>query len=86
MKKHFFGTDARHQTFKRDVDKLLKKHCARLPPDHLLAVAAQVVGQIVALQDQRTMTGERAMAIVAENIQEGNRAIMETLAKTKGSA
>lgn len=86
MKTKLFGTDARHVTFKRDLDKLLKKHLSRLPASHMLAVSAQVTGVLVALQDQRTMTPEMAMAIVAENIQVGNQGIVNTIMETKGSA
>lgn len=86
MKTKLFGTDARHMTFKQDLDKLLKKHCARLPSSHILAISAQVTGMIVALQDQRTMTPEMAMTIVANNIEEGNKAMLETVMKTKGNA
>jgi hypothetical protein len=81
-----FATDARHQTFKRDLDKLLKKHIGRLSAQDLLAVASQVVGMIVALQDQRTMTPDMAIAIVIENIQVGNTSVVMNLNKTKGSA
>ena len=79
-----FGTDARHITFKRDLDKLLKKHASRLPADHMLAIGSQVVGMLVALQDQRKYTPEMCMAIVAENIEEGNKGMVENLFKSKG--
>ncbi len=41
---------------------------------------------IIALQDQRTMTPEMAMTIVAENIEVGNKGIVNTIMETKGSA
>lgn len=74
-----FGTDARHATFKRDLDKLLKKHIGRLPASHLLAISAQVTGMILALQDQNTYTPEQCMKIVAENLQEGNKGMIENV-------
>lgn len=83
MKTKLFGTDARHMTFKQDLDKLLKKHCSRMPASHMLAISAQVTGMIVALQDQRTMTPEMAMTIVAENIEEGNKGMVENVFKSK---
>lgn len=86
MKTKLFGTDARHTTFKQDLDKLLKKHAARLPADHLLAISSQVVGMIVALQDQRTMSTERALKIVSENIELGNQGIVNAMMETKGNA
>lgn len=86
IKTKLFSTDARHQTFKRDVDKLLKKHAPRLPAQDLLAVASQIVGMLVALQDQRTMTPEMAMRIVAENVEAGNEEIVRNLSKSEGLA
>ena len=86
MKTRLFGTDARHATFKKDLDKLLKKHCSRLPAQHLLAISAQVTGMLVALQDQRKYTPEMVMAIVAENIEEGNKGMVSNLMASKGSA
>ena len=84
MKTKAYGTDARHHTFKRDVDKLLKKHIHRLPATHLLAIASQVVGMIIALQDQKKVTPEMAMAIVAENIELGNKGIIDNFKAAKG--
>jgi hypothetical protein len=81
-----FGTDARHATFKRDLDKLLKKHTSRLPADHILAITAQVLGMVIAMQDQRKYTSEMVMAIVSENIQVGNDGMVKNLMASKGTA
>lgn len=85
-KTKLFGTDARHMTFKRDLDKLLKKHIGRLSAEHLLAISAQVTGMIIALQNQNTMTPESAMIIVSENIKIGNDGMVKNVMHTKGSA
>lgn len=86
IKTKLFGTDVRHQTFKRDLDKLLKKHATRLSAQDLLAVASQVVGMLIALQDQRTMTNEMAMEVVIKNIEAGNQEIVSNIMNSKGSA
>jgi hypothetical protein len=39
----------------------------------LLAVASNMLGKMIALQDQRYVSPERAMAIVVENMQTGNK-------------
>ncbi len=44
-----------------------------MPADQILAIAAQFVGQLVALQDCRKITPERAMQIVMGNIEIGNQ-------------
>lgn len=50
----------------------------------ILAVAAQLVGQLIAVQDRHTMTPERAMAIVQANIEIGNQTAID--AQTAGHA
>lgn len=53
----------------------------------MLAVASQLVGNLIALQDQFTYTPQQAMAIVAGNIEVGNRAAMaEVLGPAAGNA
>jgi hypothetical protein len=69
----------KHQQFHADFTKLLKKWAGHMSSAEMLAVASHAVGQIVALQDQRTMTGEQAMKIVATNIQGGNAFVIEKL-------
>lgn len=85
IKTKLFGTDARHTAFKRDLNKLLKEHASRLPADHMLAIGAQVVGMLVALQDQRKHTPEMVMSIVVENVKEGNKVMVSNLMASKGS-
>lgn len=62
---------AQHQAFRDDLIAALRKH-ERLKPDEMLAVAAYFVGQLIALQDQRSMTPAMAMELVATNIEAGN--------------
>jgi len=38
----------------------------------MLAISARLVGMLIALQDQRRMTGTSVMDLVAENIKAGN--------------
>jgi hypothetical protein len=74
------------QRFHEEFALLLKKHLADEQPEVLLAVASYAVGQLVALQDQATMTPERAMRIVAANIEAGNHSAIGPLLDTKGTA
>ena len=55
------------------------------PARELLAVAANLVGKLVAMQDQRTMTPAEAMEIVAMNIEHGNKQVLDQLAASRGS-
>lgn len=63
---------------------------AAMPPNmsdqRILAIAAQFVGQLIALQDKRKLTPEMAMQIVSENIEIGNQAALLTLTSPEGSA
>lgn len=52
---------------------------------HLLALASYAVGQIIAMQDQRTMTQDLAMKIVTANITAGNTHVINDLASTSGT-
>jgi hypothetical protein len=72
--------------FRTEALALLKKHGGALPADHMLAMAAHMVGQIVALQDQRTMSRERALEIVTHNIEVVNAEVVASLDNTRGSA
>ena len=69
-----------------DIMALIKKHLTPDTADRVLAIAAQVVGQSIALQDQRTMTHDRIWALVTANIEHGNRMVIALLHETKGSA
>lgn len=45
----------------------------------MLAVASALVGQLIAMQDQRTMTQAMAMEIVARNIEGANQEVLDGL-------
>ena len=51
----------------------------KLSGPEMLAVASALVGQLMALQDQRTMTSAMAMEIVARNIEGANQAVIDNL-------
>ncbi len=65
--------------FRQDMLALLHRRLGTLPADQMLAVAAYMVGQLVAMQDQRTLTPAMAMQIVSANIEKGNRDVIVAL-------
>jgi hypothetical protein len=75
-----------HEIAYQDLARLIRKHANKLTSAELLAVAANMLGKLVALQDQRTMTPAQAMEIVALNIEEGNRQIIDGIGSSRGSA
>lgn len=75
-----------HKVAYEDLAGLIQKHADKVDAEGLLAIASNMVGKLIAMQDQRTMSQDRAMATVAENIEAGNREMMEQLLGSKGSA
>ncbi len=69
-----------------DILALFKRHLTPDTPERFLAIASQVVGQVIALQDQRRMTHDMIWRVVSANIEAGNRSVIENLHNTKGSA
>lgn len=75
-----------HEAAYQDICALVNKHANKLSSSELLAVAANMLGKLVALQDQRSMSPAMAMEIVAQNIEHGNKQVLKQLAKSSGSA
>lgn len=75
-----------HEVVYQELIALVNKHAAKLDALEVLAVAANMVGKIVAMQDQRKVTPELAMDIVAKNIEVGNNQVIEELFKSSGKA
>jgi len=73
-----------HEVAYQDICALVNKHASSLSAMEVLAVAANMVGKLVALQDQRTTTPEIAMRTVAANIEAGNQMVLDQLRNSKG--
>ena len=66
--------------FRNDVVEVMRKH-KDLRAVEMLAMASHVVGQIVAMQDQRNVTPQVAMEIVARNLEQGNKDALDGVLK-----
>lgn len=75
-----------HEVAYQDLCQLANKHAAKLTSLELLAVASNMLGKLVALQDQRTISPSMAMEVVAQNIEYGNKQVLDQLSKSRGSA
>lgn len=75
---------SRHQAFVNALLNALRDEFGDLPAEEMLAVASQIVGRMVALQDQRRFTPAAVMQIVAINIEAGNQDIINQLASAPG--
>ena len=75
-----------HKAFRDDCIIMLKKHAGHLDAIDMLALSAHLVGQVLAMQDQRTVDRERALETVMRNIEAGNAEVLENLNKPQGRA
>lgn len=56
----------------------------RIGPQGMLAVASALVGQLIAMQDQRMVSPAMAMEIVARNIELANQKVVDGLRGSVG--
>lgn len=61
-----------HEVAYGELVKLLDRFAAQISPLELLAIAANLTGKLVALQDRQSVTPEAAMRLVIDNIWRGN--------------
>ncbi len=73
-----------HEVAYQDLVALCSKHAANLSAAEILAIAANMLGKLVAMQDQREMTPAQAMELVAKNIECGNQQVVEQLSRSVG--
>lgn len=79
-------TNPEHEVAYQDLCNLCMKHKNAITPMELLAIASNMVGKILAMQDQMKYTAAMAMEVVAENIEFGNKQVIAELLNSKGSA
>lgn len=72
-----------HEVAYQDLCELMAKHSPKLTPLEILAIAANMLGKLVAMQDQRSTTPAMAMETVAKNIECGNQMVMDQLANSQ---
>ena len=77
--------DARHEVAYQDLCRLVSKHANELSSLQLLAIAGNMVGKLIAMQDQRSITAEQALEVVFYNLQAGNKQILDQIMQSQGS-
>jgi len=75
-----------HEVAYQDLCQLVSKHADEMTPLELLAVASNMLGKLVALQDQRVTTPAKAMEVVIQNIEHGNKQALDQLMPSEGRA
>jgi len=73
-----------HEVAYQELVALIAKHATKMTPLEILAVAANAVGKIIALQDQRATTPEMALEVVKANIEFGNETVLNNLKVSTG--
>ena len=71
--------------FRLELLQLCDKHVGKLPCVHMLVIAAQAVGLIMAFQDQRNMTADEAIQIVQANMEIGNISAIADVTNVTGT-
>lgn len=72
---------AQHDALRIDLLQLVGKYADQMDREEMLAVAAHIVGQIVAVQDPTSMTHADAFELIAKNIEMGNKSMADSLRK-----
>ncbi len=74
---------AADEAFRLDAMAMLQRHMTPDTKERLLAVAAQLCGQLLAMQDQRTMTPQMGVDLIWLNVQVGNHQVIGKLANAE---
>jgi sulfur transfer protein SufE len=75
-----------HEVLYQDLAKLLGRHGDKVTAEEMLAIGANMLGKLLAYQDQRTMTRERGLEIIIQNIEMGNQQAIAEVMNSKGRA
>ena len=75
-----------HEIAYQDLCALMNRHADKLTALELLAIAANMLGKLIALQDQRKVSPDMAMEVVARNIEVGNKQAVQEVSQSKGRA
>ena len=84
MKLKLTTPNAQHLKIRDAIIEAIRTDGADLSAIEILAVISYTVGQLVAMQDQRTITPAMAMRVVAENISAGNSDAIKNIFETNG--
>lgn len=73
-----------HEDLRNALLAAVRKTAPDMPAEEILAVVCVLVGQLIALQDQRRFTSAAVMQLVSQNIEAGNRRVLADLLNAKG--
>ena len=71
-----------HKNIRNDLRLLVHKYMPEgATPELVLAIASQIVGQLLAMQDQRKHTATQMIELIQANIEAGNQQFVAELMK-----
>ena len=74
-----------HKNIRNDLLAVVRKYMPEgATPELVLALASQVVGQLLAMQDQRKHTPAQMVELIQANIEAGNQQYVAQLMKADG--
>lgn len=82
MKRH--APSPQHLAFRKALEAAVAEHADNMDAMDILAVLSHMVGQVIALQDQRKVTPAMALALVDANIAAGNKEVADNLLRAPG--
>lgn len=84
MKKRIKQPTKEHKDLHRDLATVMKAYPMLTPLDYM-CVVAQLLGQLIAYQDQTKYTTDAIMSMVELNIQSGNKQAVDEFIKQDGT-
>ena len=75
-----------HEVLYQELVAILRRHGDEMSSEEMLAIGANLLGKLLAYQDQRTMTRERGLEIIIKNIELGNQQAIDEVMKSRGNA
>lgn len=75
-----------HEIAYQDLCQLMNRHADKVTALELLAIGANMLGKLVAMQDQRMVMPSLAMDVIAKNIEHGNKQVLDQLSQSRGRA
>lgn len=75
-----------HLAFRKALEDAIRDHASTMDAMDILAVLSHLVGQVIALQDQRKVTPAMAVALVEANMERGNIEVIDGLLRETGGS
>lgn len=73
-----------HLALRKAFETCIADHGKTLDAIEILAILSHMVGQVIAIQDQRKYGSEEVVELVWQNIETGNAEVVDRLARETG--